>query len=616
LSIEIEYSSSLKQAAENIYQIQNGFLSYSGDGKYNKDTKTITIEKLATEADSRIFILSLSEEKIQPESLKTDTLLENSYKLEREVLDHHVLNDVSVQNKKIKQRIDELWCRQKGLNPDRIVSKSLSSDNSMQIWTNELIQFMGWNSSIFYKKSIIEKIGTENGPFKDFFYSAYFTNRYSADEICEMLQTWWDQYSLPLYRMKLTSLINTDLEMIFIIYLLALRMQLPWSELLYVLCDQFNRQPLFALLACLNQIAVFKIEDNDSVQFIPGNGAIGNMGLIKREEIEYIQSTYNKISFTSITKKNIALVKINKKVTIVHNKDLDHLTILPAIQPYKGIKTFQNVVTIKVEQIVIEIPLLWKDAEVILPGCRIRWIFKKDRFQFTCQSKKHGINLKIDDQDIDFEKSSHVKHFYPVKTSKHISNFKLYDGSGKSYLLNDRSASQEAHLSGWELDRNGQFVTNYTIGVSSRHHPIVADPAGCIKREIKLNKHHDKIDIFSKKSKEIISINVIIDSVRIKIMKYHHGEGKGVLVMVLDDSLKNSRQEFEALCFSELGFLPFIVYKSEIKKKASLPHMIFVGPSDIQPQVSEIRGLSKSPMLSINYPDGLRRLYQILRENS
>ena len=102
---------------------------------------------------------------------------------------------------------------------------------------------------------------------------------------------------------------------------------------------------------------------------------------------------------------------------------------------------------------------------------------------------------------------------------------------------------------------------------------------------------------------------------QVDINYYQHGEGKGTLVVIIDDGINVQKQEVEKSFSSKLGFSPLIYYRSEIKKKLGYQFLIFIGKTESGSQFHEIKGLTKSPVLSISYPDGISDLYEILTGN-
>jgi len=614
--IDLRISTSIMKNVSETEKFEDWYLLHSGDVKKEAGNELVAIDSSETYKKSQVFILSVSENQSHSDDLSVRPILEKLSKLESTVKAHHILLNLKIQNKKQKQLVDELWSQQKGLNPDRKHSRSNSLVGFTELWNNELCRYMGWIIPKNNTKTTFVKILKDADPIKEFFYKAFFADFYTTDDIIESLQTWWDQYSLPLYRMKLRRTIQKDPSLIFVIYSLALQMQLPWSEQLYKMSNSFFHEPQIALLASLFQIAILKVGKDDKVRVIPGSGQTGNVGSVSRGDIKYAYTRFSSSHFTIITKNNAELFKINKRVILSHNKNLDQLTITPPLQPVNLDRLHTNSISIQIDNLTVNIPLLWKNSELTFPGCRIRWIFKKDRFQFTCQAKKPGINLKIDNHIIDFSHSNHTRYYHPVKKLKQESCLNLYDCLGRSYIMEQKSPQEKINLVGWIQDPYGLFVEKYNLVIYSHHIPFVANQSGLINTSLDINTKLDRIGVISKKRAENIPIRKITSSLKIKLMTYLDTASRGTLVIVIDDELKINKEESEKLFISTLGFIPLIYYRSEMKKKINLPFLIFIGEKESLSRIREVKGLSNSSVLSIKYPEGIIHLFKILSDLS
>jgi hypothetical protein len=589
------------------------YLSHSGVGKNNVEDEYLTIEISEKDIKDKVLIFSLSENQSNSGGLNIKPMLEKLLKLESLVKTNHILNNLKIQNVKIQQLIDELWYHQRGLKPDRSLK---NVDGITDIWSIELCHYMGWSIPENMTKKTFSHLLKDHDPIKEIYYKAYFTDSYTADEIIDSLQDWWDQYSLPLYRMKLLIMIQTDPSLIFVIYSLALQMRLPWSEQLYKLSHNFIQVPQIALLACLFQMAILKTGKDNMVRIIPGSGHIGNVGTLRRGDLGYAYTRFGKVHFSALENKNVEIFKINKKVILSHNRNLDQLTITPDLPTAKLDKLHNNSIVIQIDKTVIQVPLLWNKSEILLPGCRIRWIFKKDRFQFTCQAKRSGLKLKINNQSIDFSHSNHVHYYHPIKKSVHESAFSLFDRLGRSYIMNWPASQEKVNLIGWMQDRYGLLVEKYNLGINSHQMPNIVNESGLINVFFDIYSSRDKIRIVSKKRAENIPITKITNGRKLKLMSYLHTESKGSLVVVIDDELKIQKRDLEKLFLSTIGFSPLTYYESEIKKKINNPFLIFVGGKDSISQIRVIKSISKSSILSIGYPDGILCLNKILSDKA
>ncbi len=615
--LEVRLPSIHNKLGQNIYNIQDWYFTYTRSGSEKVVNSTLKLPFSDDETRSQIFIFSFSEKHPFPEDLSIKSLLTRINKLETQARKYHILHDLKIQDRKKQQILDELWSRQKGLNPDRNLNKSQSdeefSDSDVFLWTVELCRYMGWNGSLDTKsKKKFQNLikGPQNKTI--FFYDAYFQDQYTPDKIIETLQSWWDQYSLPLYRMKFKKELQTNPSLIFMIYSLALQMQLPWGNELYRLSNFFYQEPQIAVLAYLFQLMIIRTGEDNTIQISPGPGSGGNVKTLKRGEKEYRHTRYGKIRFTSLREKNVELLKIDKEVILNHNETLDQIAIKPNIIPIELKSLRTNNISIQINKSIYQVPLIWKKAELSIPGCRIRWIFKKDRFQLTCQADKSIPTVKIDKEVINLKNTQKAKYYHPVGKSENKGVFKLLDISGRSYILNQDISETTVQIIGWIQDRYGLLVDNLNIRINSHQILCRVQESGIFNKSFSISPNLDSIGIVSKKMYKNIPIRKIENRINIKLMTYFPRENKGTFLVVLNDEFKIRKDEIQHLFLEYLGFIPFILYKSEIKKRLNTDHLVLIEEIDTLYKFEEINTFSKSSLLSIGYPDGIKNLFKIL----
>ncbi len=615
--LEVRLPSIHKKLGQNIYSIQDWYFTYTRSGSEKVVNSTLKFPFSEDETRGQIFVFSFSEKQPSSEDLSIKPLLARINKLEAQARKYHILHDLKIQDRKKQQILDELWSRQKGLNPDRKLNKSQSDEeffnSDVFLWTVELCRYMGWNGllDIKAKKKFQNLIkGPQNN--KMFFYHAYFQDQYTPDEIIETLQSWWDQYSLPLYRMKFKKELQTNPSLIFMIYSLALQMQLPWGNELYRLSNFFYQEPQIALLAYLFQLLIVRTGKDNTIQISPGPGSGGNVKTLKRGETEYRHTRFGKIRFTSLREENVELLKIDKEVILNHNETLDQIAIKPNIIPIELKSLRTNNISIQINKSIYQVPLIWKKAELSIPGCRIRWIFKKDRFQLTCQADKSIPTVKIDKEVVNLKNTQKAKYYHPVGKSENTGVFKLLDISGRSYFLNQDISETTAHIIGWIQDRHGLLVDYLNIRINSHQILCRVQESGIFNKSFSIPPNLDSIGIVSKKMYKIIPIRKIENRVNIKLMTYFPRENKGTFLVVLNDEFKIRKDEIQHLFLEYLGFIPFILYKSDIKKRLNTDHLVIIGEIDTLYKFEEVSTFSKSSLLSIGYPDGIKNLFKIL----
>jgi hypothetical protein len=389
-------------------------------------------------------------------------------------------------------------------------------------------------------------------------------------------------------------------------------MQLPWSGHLYRLSNFFYHQPQIALLACLFQMIVIRTKKDQTIQIKSGTEKRGNSYRIKRGEVEYSHTIYSKKYYTILREKNVELLKIDKDVIMTHNEKIDQIKIQPHILPVNPQRLYTNTIAIQVENYLIQIPLIWKKTELSIAGCRIRWICKKDRFQLTCQVMKSELPVKIEGKDLKFTDSNKIRLYHPVKKIENEGFFRLYDASGRSFISLNKLSRHEVMLLGWILDRNGLLVDQLNIRINSHQLFCSAQESGMVNTSFKINPNLNTICIVSRKMKLDIPIRKIENKSYLKYMSYLPSENKGSLVVIVDDELEININEIKRSFLEKLGFIPYITFRSEIKKGMNMPHSLIIGEKDTLYRLCEKNSFSRSSTLSISFPEGLDQLFKIL----
>jgi hypothetical protein len=564
-------------------------------------------------------VFSFSEKKLTSDKLSINSLLTKLNHLISEAEDNHILNDIRIQDKKSQHIIDDLWSRQKGLNPDRSLNSSLSTDKIIDdknfLWATELSRYMEWGnlSDVNIPKKIQNRVQEAQKDNK-FVYDCYFENGFVSEDIIEYLQSWWDQCSLPIYHVKFKKDLEANPSLIFIIYSLALQAQLPWYVDLYRLCNLFYHEPQIALLAFVFQIVILQNGENDTIQISPGTAPAGNVKILKRGGTEYQFTRFGEVYFTSVKRHTVEIVKIDKEVIIKHDKTYQNISIRPNIIPSHLNRLRKNQILIQIDKKNYHVPLIWKKVDLSLPGCRIRWILKKERFQFTCQPDKFCKSLKIDNNDIYIAGTKKIKYYHSVDKSENTAVLRLYDISGRSFFLDHDLPVNQVQLFGWIQDRYGLFVKEFNIRLNSHHISCKVPPSGKIRQSFDISSKLESIGIGARKTIHPIQILKIKNRLYSNLMRYSHRAGKSILVVIVDDQLNIRKDEIQQTFMEHLGFFPLILYKSEIKKKFRAPYMIYIENSENRSESKiSISNLSL-PILSINFPEGIQNLFKILSD--
>ncbi|NOQ96625.1 MAG: hypothetical protein GQ561_00510, partial [Calditrichae bacterium] len=121
--LEVRLPSIHKKLGQNIYSIQDWYFTYTRSGSEKVVNSTLKFPFSEDETRGQIFVFSFSEKQPSSEDLSIKPLLARINKLEAQARKYHILHDLKIQDRKKQQILDELWSRQKGLNPDRNLNK-------------------------------------------------------------------------------------------------------------------------------------------------------------------------------------------------------------------------------------------------------------------------------------------------------------------------------------------------------------------------------------------------------------------------------------------------------------------------------------------------------------
>jgi len=617
-NLEIQLPKDYIQTDPNIFKIRNTSFTVNGSSSMQATESTLKIPLSVDKNGDQVFICSLSEKHRLSHELSINSLIVKINKLENLAQKYHILNKIKIQNRKKQDILDELWFTQKGINPDRQLNKSFYedtlNDDGAFLWAVRLIHYMGWNglNNDKIKKKYQHSISEFHDNYK-FFVDSYFKNNYESDGLIDSLQSWWDQFSLPLYRLKFKRELKYNPSLVFVIYSLSLHLKLPWSQDLYLLSNSFCEEPQIAILAHLNQLIIILDDKKNTIKVIPGPVIAGNVKSLRRGGADFCYTNFGNKYFTSLYQENTELIRIDKEVILLLNQTQNTITVKPNIIPLELNRFYNNDISIQLNNKKYKIPLIWKKAELSLQDCRIRWIFKKDRFQITIHSSKSLSSIKIEDKVVDLTDEK-ITYYHSIVNSVNTAVIKLLDISGRSYILNRDNSKNTVQLIGWIQDRHGLFVDRYNIRLNYRQILSRPQESGHIRRSFSLPSKFDRVAIFSKKIYQDIPIKRIKNMAFRNLMLCSPHEGNSMILAVLNDKLKNQKTDIEHLFFDLLGFIPFILYKSETTKGLNNQYVVHIDPTDTRYKSENNSDYSKSFGLSLSYPEGLKTLFDLVSE--
>jgi hypothetical protein len=241
---------------------------------------------------------------------------------------------------------------------------------------------------------------------------------------------------------------------------------------------------------------------------------------------------------------------------------------------------------------------------------KVRWIFKKDRFQLTIHRGKQIQEFDIDGERYNFNKSTRQKYYRRIKPSSSTFGIQVSDDQGRSYFIDQKESNRESIVAGWIQDRYGLFIENFNIRYGSRQITMSIPESGFVTSPLLLPQIVRQIKIQAKRIAQNQSLNVVDNPVIKRYLNYSFQRGKGNLIVVLDDKLY---EKFNDICkyFEKyLSFQPIFIFKKEIIGKLSSTQIIFIDASKEDCQIENKSSFSNRPFLSIGFKGNLDKNFE------
>ena len=321
-------------------------------------------------------------------------------------------------------------------------------------------------------------------------------------ETVNRLQEWWNRYTMPVYNHWWQKERDSKPELFFIIYLLALRHKMPWSEMMSERCDGFSDIPLFALLAKMSSRILLDEDLIGNLIIRPGSERDSNVVRTPAREIS-IQAAYTKfgpVTYFSLRKNKREVLKVDKEVVCVVDKSSQNFSLLPNIYPPRA-DDFTGSCRIVAEfgTDLITIPLAWRKGMLRFRDVRLRWLLKRERFQITIMAHADLEGYRINDQAISLKRGQRkILYVYPQK-GLGSANLSILTDEGRTIHERKKSGRRPINLSGWASDRYGVFIPVVNIRHHIKQHPIDADDAGQFSAQVKIPSETGRISLLARR---------------------------------------------------------------------------------------------------------------------
>jgi hypothetical protein len=361
------------------------------------------------------------------------------------------------------------------------------------------------------------------------------------------------------------------------------------------------------LLSRLQQIFIVQSAGQKYVRYYPGNCDTGNAGSISRVKQCYRLTRFGQKIYTSLLFQDRPVLKIDKQVIIETDQDCENLKIYPAVTAYEYSALKKQFIIITVAGNSLKLPLIWKQGELFFYQLRLRWLFKKDRFQFTLKKNKTDAEISINDEKLSWDRQDRIKYYYSNAVNENIIALRLLNTAGRTYFLNDSAEESTAVLSGWLANRNGLLADVYNIIIDRKQKSYIIAESGQIRQTFKLTGNTDKIEIRARKISQTIQVKRIADRALAGLLAHTPADKGGLLIVFIATELWPRRAEIANLLQRELAFIPQLLPSAELKSRSFCrPQIHLIRQRDNR--FPELQKPSSGYLTVINYEDGMEEI--------
>lgn len=304
------------------------------------------------------------------------------------------------------------------------------------------------------------------------FYSLYLQEtKLDTYEVKANIQSFWNVISLPAFRKKLINLLNTNPAEIIAFLLLTLHNGFWWSKIAIQHIVEFLDEKKSGFLALYNLVFELKshvfIASKNSDLFIANNtSSLGNKSYELsngRYTLKLIKTKQN--CYTHLFIDGTEKIVINRDVKIAFTQANQELQILPQSFEYKLVQN--NVLALKVNSISVKILMAWNDFVLQIGSLRLKFLFKRDRYQVSLKGDRSIRNLELNGNSISFESNRYQKtYIYPQK-SREVISINFYDSMGQVLNPDQIDTSGKILINGVAQNKYDQIIDR--VHVRKKH---------------------------------------------------------------------------------------------------------------------------------------------------
>lgn len=616
-------------------KFENNNLSFLYSGKTSANSNVVSTE-LAIDSTITGFAKVIEFDSIKNSSIALDTVLNKFYSVYDICRNSHISKYFVTKNLKAEQELDKLWNEQKYILPDLdFDNQSLNSKDieEVNIWIKEFYNYFNngihtgeYATNIKGKSNlnITSKYILDYLPSGREIIDSYLNPGRIKTDFGNAIQNWWDVYSLPIYENIFKYKCLNNISEVFCVYLLSIRYNMPWTDILYEKIIQtvslFEKSSLLNFLILLaylhKRISIYRY-NNDKIYYSPGYFWDNNYKSLinKSNNFIYEVTRFSKSRFIRFSHKDGLMIKIDKLCILIYNEKNKEITLKPYISNFNN----QNIeqLEIKIDEFHIVLPLIWRSGSIEINHIRFNWILKKNRYQFTIlgnQDSKIQLNGTVLEL-VKGKKANFYLEIMPVSTNITMS---ILNRRGGSLITGIRSGSSWLMISGYAHEKFGTITNNVLYSADIRKHKLFNENSDSINSGlIRVNNKCKKLNFYIKHFSKAYNISYIKDQFIDKLFHLNFNRDKKLLLLIDEKFLKNHN---EIIVFFDLNFK----FKPEYFSKNDTKNIDFKSNLVIEfkhiqktKDLGSIKSLKKNQLTinCINVNNGLTNLKNMMVAN-
>ena len=528
IKLNFGFNKDIKKLSGNEVQINKAILQFSE--KINVEKNIVGIEEsIKSETIAFSCVIGFDKENIKSSSL--ENIINKFHEIYAKCKSNHISNFFLTKNLNAEKELDELWNKQKVILPDLQFDNNLTDEKNKQtiikFWIKDFYEYFNLDNKLNEQNTYLIKDGKKKYnsielldyiPSKSEILNIYLYSDFQDKESKKKIQQWWDVYSLPIFENAFNTKCKYDPEEVFAVYFLAITFRLPWAN---ILIEQIENSILsienrafqdFLLLLSFLYKRILRINNhNDKTVYTSGYYWDNNYKSIvdfKGGQLCEITKFSSNIYF-KITHNHDFKLKINKLCRISLEDKNNIISFYPLFNDSNNNVESSKIVKISIDGYILNLSLVWEKGYLEFNFLKLKWILKKNRFQFTFNSSEKR-TICLNDEPINLVKEKKLVHYYSVSQTTPQICLALFNNRGGSHFSRLSKEDNSVIVSGYAISRYGTVTNNILFSKNIRKQKLFTDNSDSNdKNVIQFEKNIHKIIFYIKNSSQSLTIPYI-----------------------------------------------------------------------------------------------------------